>query len=56
MLHVPLSRGWREPQALEQAHRAKIVAFEHSGEIVYLIVLDQLGEHGLDGGGSFSYS
>src|SRR6267143_2739348 len=48
MLPVPLSRGWREPQALEQAHRAKILAFEYSGEIVYLIVLDQLGDHGLD--------
>src|SRR6266513_1587550 len=48
MLPVPLSRGWRETQALEQAHRAKIRAFEHGGEIVYLIALDQLGDHGLD--------
>jgi hypothetical protein len=43
MLHVLLSRGWRETQALEQAHRAKIVAFEYRGELVYLMALDQLG-------------
>src|SRR5882762_2731830 len=49
MLRVPLSRGWREPQALEQAHRAKIPAFEYRGELAYLIALDQLGDHGLDG-------
>src|SRR5467141_4329023 len=49
MLRVPLSRGWREPQALEQAHRAKILAFEYRGELAYLIALNQLGDHGLDG-------
>src|SRR3981081_1049023 len=48
MLPVPLSRGWREAQALEQAHRAKIVAFEPSGEAAYLVALAKLGDHGLD--------
>src|SRR5882762_5449606 len=48
MLRVPLSRGWREPQALEQAHRAKIPAFEYRGELAYLIALNKLGDHGRD--------
>src|SRR6266446_1921415 len=48
MLRVPLSRGWREPQALEQAHRAKILAFEYRGELAQLIALDKLGARQAD--------
>ena len=49
VLHALLERGRRETQALEHAHRAKILALEYRGELVYLIALDQLGDHGLDG-------
>src|SRR5258708_19889995 len=49
MLHVLLRRCRRETQALEQAHRTKIFAFEHGGEAAYPVVPDKLGDHRLNG-------
>src|SRR5450759_631127 len=48
MCHMLLGRGQRETQALEQAHRAEIVALEDGKEAADFVVLDKLRDHRFD--------